>query len=263
MVTLTGTAAGDDLPEPPLLSAAQALFLDFDGTLVDIAPTPDAVVVAPGVAARLSALVLRLAGAVAVISGRPIAEIDRYLPLHLPCAGLHGWERRGAQGLCRAPSMPGGPHRALHVRLAHFACRHPGVLVEAKRAGFALHYRKAPQHAEACGAIMARLAGRCPDLRLQAGHCVLELVPADADKGRAVMAFLREAPFRGRAPVYLGDDVTDEDAFRAVRAAGGMAVAIGARPDTAAAFTLPSPAAVQDWLGRSLDRLQQARVAAA
>ncbi|MDN2710425.1 trehalose-phosphatase [Janthinobacterium sp. SUN118] len=227
-----------------LLSASgSAVFLDFDGTLVDLAPTPDGVRVAPGVAHALALLAERHGGALAIISGRPVAQIDAMLaPLRLPVAGVHGVERRSADGrLHLAPTPEVSPVLARAEALAE---RHPGLLVEQKRGAVALHYRLAPQLEPLCVQEMTAAVQACPGILLLHGKMVLEAKPAATDKGGAIAAFMAEAPFAGRQPVFAGDDTTDEAGFAHVQQAGGQGVKVGSGP-SAAVLRLTSPAALR------------------
>jgi trehalose 6-phosphate phosphatase len=221
------------------LSPACALFLDFDGTLVDIAPQPGAVVVPSSLVPTLAALQRYLGGAVAVVSGRPLREIDQFLaPLRLPVAGVHGAERRTATGAleCAAAQPLDEVERAAQALVA----RHPGLLIEHKQSSLALHYRAAPQLEEECLAAMQDAVSRSPGLTLLRGKMVAEAKPTGISKGGAIEAFLREPPFAGRTPVFVGDDVTDEVGFSTVQRLGGLGVKVGEGP-TVAWHRLPSP----------------------
>lgn len=215
-----------------LLSPSCALFLDFDGTLVDIAMRPDAVQVPPGLVDTLQNLHRKLDGALAVISGRPIAQIDSYLaPLRLGVAGVHGAERRRADGaLVQAPVESLAEALRAATRLA---ARHPGLRVETKRGALALHYRLAPAFEADCLQAMEQAARASPGLALLRGKMVVEVKPAGVSKGHAIEAFLREPPFAGRQPVFVGDDQTDEPGFAAVQACGGIGVKVGGGPSVA------------------------------
>lgn len=231
---------------PPLIAADAALFFDFDGTLADIAPRPDAVRVQPVVQRALEAMQHRLGGALAVLSGRPVAEIDRHLqPLQLPAAGQHGAERRDAQGVWHR--VPPPALASVLPPLQALAQAHPALVLEVKTAALALHWRADPSLAAACRAAMQAAQAALPDMALMEGKMVLELKPAAADKGRALQAFMAEPPFAGRTPWFFGDDVTDEAGFEAVQALGGVAVKVG-DGDTVAHWRLPDPAAVHGWL---------------
>jgi trehalose 6-phosphate phosphatase len=211
---------------PQTLGPDCALFLDFDGTLVDIADRPDAVVVPPTLVRTLQGLQAWLGGAVAIVSGRPIEEIDAHLrPLVLPVAGVHGAERRRAQGGVVKADVP-PLHRPLEAAEA-LASRHPGLQVERKRGSIALHYRLAPELESLCLAAMQDAIDASTGLTLLRGKMVVEAKPCDVSKGHAIEAFLQEAPFSGRRPVFIGDDVTDEVGFAAVQRLGGLGVKIG------------------------------------
>jgi trehalose 6-phosphate phosphatase len=231
--------------------AAVSLFLDLDGTLAPIAATPEAV--GPDIArnTRLRDLTEALDGRLAVISGRPISDIDRILEGRVVAvAGSHGLQRRDAElDILAAPSHPRLDQAFREVE--RFVARNPGTLAEIKPHGVALHYRNRPECAAEAEAFAADLARRT-GLKLQPGSMVRELLTPGADKGAAVRAFLAEPPFAGTVPVYVGDDLTDEDGFAAAHALGGMGVLVGLPRPTAARFRLPDVAAVQFWLEASL-----------
>lgn len=226
-----------------LLSPRSALFLDFDGTLVDIAPQPHAVHVPDALLQVLRGLEATLGGALAVVSGRPIEQIDGYLePLQLPVAGVHGAERRGADG--RVVFAETHPLDRVEQAARTLVARHPALLVETKRGSLALHYRNAPALESECMQAMQAAVDASPGLVLLHGKMVLEAKPRGATKGHAIEAFLREPPFAGRRPVFIGDDVTDEAGFATVQRLGGIGVKVGAG-ETAAAHRLPDPAALR------------------
>jgi trehalose 6-phosphate phosphatase len=231
---------------PPPIPADAALFLDFDGTLVALAPTPDAIEVPADLVPMLGELHARLDGALAIVTGRQIASLDRFLaPLRLPAAGEHGVQRRDASGCMRikASSICADVLDACR-RLAR---RHPGLLVECKQGAVALHYRLAPEAAALCRDTLARLLEGRPQLELLQGKCVLEVKPAGVSKGRAIADFLLEPPFAGRRPMFVGDDLTDESGFEVVQARAGIAVKVGAGPSMAQ-HRLGSVQAVGEWL---------------
>lgn len=226
-----------------LLHPSCALFLDFDGTMVDIAPQPHAVHVPEPLITLLRALHGYLDGAVAVISGRPIDQLDDFLePLRFPVAGVHGAERRRADGTLVLLNT----HPLDHVEAAAraLAARHPGLLVENKRGSLALHYRQAPELEDECLRTMQAAVDESPGLTLLRGKMVAEAKPGGASKGRAIEDFLREPPFAGRTPVFIGDDVTDEAGFSAVQQLGGIGVKVGTGP-TAAQRRIPDPTALR------------------
>lgn len=236
--------------EAELSPDGTALFLDLDGTVAEFQTDPAEVRLDPPLLKAILILQRKLGGALAVISGRRIGDLDRLLlPLKLPLAGQHGRERRDAAGHCHR--LPADPDiEAVRPRIAAFAAEHEGVVLEDKRSSLALHYRRAPRHAAAVRAFADRLvADVAPTLRVLEGKMVVELIGSQADKGTAIAAFMAEPPFRGRRPVFLGDDVTDEDGFRAVNAAGGLSIKIGEGP-TAAQHRLPDVAAAAAWLRR-------------
>ena len=236
------------LPPPPALPLDEvALFLDLDGTLAPIAPTPEQVSGDDELWAILEALDQGSGGRVAVLSGRTIAEIDRITSGHAKAvAGVHGLERRGADGKLIRVEPPAGLYAARGV-LEAFAARRPGVLVEDKGLGIALHYRQAPEHGEDAEQLADALAQH-HDLRTQPGSMVRELRAPGGGKGRALREFMEEAPFRGATPVFLGDDLTDEDGFAAVQAMGGHGVIVGPREPTRARWRLEDVAAARAWL---------------
>ena len=241
-----------DLPPPPELQQMQrkgpvALFVDFDGTLVELAPTPDSIVVPSGLADDVGSLAGMLDGRFALVSGRSIADLSRHLgSIDVCIAGSHGAEIRLPGDTDRAGAEhPMRPADLASVRA--FAGAIPGLLVEHKPAGIALHYRNAPTRADEVHAFAAQLSeGRGWDLKH--GKFVIEIVPAGVHKGRAVDLLMQDEPFRGAVPVFVGDDLTDEDGFAAVLRHGGHAVAVGERPSQLAGYRLPDPAAVREWL---------------
>lgn len=241
-----------------------ALFLDVDGTLATLAPTPDAVVIQPALLPVLERLQQGLQGALALISGRPLAQLDAlFAPLRLPAAGLHGLERRRADGTVTAP-LPPPALAAVRRRLQAYAAERPGLLLEDKGASLALHYRLAPQRGAAVRRMTQRLlAAGDGALRLIDGDHVVEFQQAGMDKGRAIETFLAELPFRGRRPVFAGDDTTDEDGFRSVTAQGGLAIKVGDRRRGASLsaitrYALPDVEAMHSWLAELAARLDPA-----
>ncbi|MEI4485325.1 trehalose-phosphatase [Frigidibacter sp. MR17.14] len=235
-----------DVPAPPRLDPARhALLLDFDGTLVEIAPRPDAILVPPALGPLLDALSRRLDGALAIVSGRSLAEIERFLPaFDGPVIGSHGAETRGL------PRLPGGAGprdlAALHARFAGFAAEHD-LLAEPKPHGAALHFRARPEaEPEVRAFVEAVLAGE-PGLELQPAKMAFELRPKGATKDAALAAVAHLPPLAGRLPVFLGDDATDEPAIAWAARAGGFGVKIGCG-ESVAAHRLSGPAEVLGWL---------------
>ena len=235
---------------PPLPPAGGplGLFLDFDGTLVEFAATPDGVRPDPALCALLERLRDRLDGAVAIVTGRRIASIDRLLaPLRLPVAGLQGVERRSADGSTEKPGAPAAWLGPLRERLAAHVAAHPGLLLEDKEFSLALHYRAAPQHEAATRVLLRSLQPDWPDdARMLEGQCVFELRPGTCDKGTALERFMAEPPFAGRRPIYLGDDEADLPAMQAAQRQRGVAIAVGMR--VPAVHRLRDPSAVRGWL---------------
>lgn len=239
-----------DFADIPVERDRWALFADVDGTLLPFAPHPDAARPAPGLIDTLQAVAAALDGALALVSGRPIDDLDRLLRgLRVALAGGHGLERRRADGWrSERPSVPDGLS-VLHRAFDRFHLAHPETIVENKRYAVALHYRQAPHLADAVAAVAEHALSRAgDDIALMRGNMVIEAKGNSADKGAAVRAFMAEAPFRGRTPVFVGDDVTDEDGFAAVNDMGGYAVIVGDREPTAARYRLATVEAVHDWL---------------
>lgn len=235
--------------EPPRVDpATTAFFLDFDGTLADIVDEPGAARVKPRVAEALARLCAAAGGALAVVSGRDIGQIDVMLsPLLLPVAGVHGLERRDATGKLHRVAVDEALAARIGARVAALAAAHPGLLREVKPGSVALHYRKRPELAGACLDLARRLAAEDGRIHLLRGRKVVELKFAQRTKGDAIAGFMAEPPFAGRMPLFVGDDVTDEDGFAEVARRGGMAIRIGGG-ETAAAFRFAGIAAFHDWL---------------
>lgn len=236
-----------DLLPPPLLDADRiALFLDMDGVLAPIMATPEAVVADPRRTQVLRRLAVRLEGRLAILSGRTLSEIDRITDGAVAsAAGVHGLERRHQGEVLAALADPALGEAVAAFR--DFARSRPGARVEDKGLSTALHYRLAPDHAHAALDLAQDLAA-ATGLKLQGGDMVVELRTPGADKGSALTAFMQTPPFAGAAPIMLGDDLTDEDAFAAAAALGGQGVLVGPPRATAARWRLPEQAAVLDWL---------------
>jgi trehalose 6-phosphate phosphatase len=226
-----------------------AFFLDIDGTLLDIAVTPNAVHAQRADCRLVAALYDRADGALALVSGRSLAMIDElFAPLRLPAAGQHGVERRDARGRVHRPSFSTDMLARAADMIRSFAERHTGLVFENKGYSMALHYRLAPRLAGAAHAVVreaARAVGA--GVEVQRGKMVAELKPAGHDKGRAIEAFMREKPFAGRQPVFLGDDLTDEHGFRMVERMGGHSIKVGPG-QTAARWRVANPSAARAWL---------------
>jgi trehalose 6-phosphate phosphatase len=226
-----------------------ALFLDFDGTLVEIAERPEAVVVEPGLSDTLAALREVLGGALALVSGRSIGTLDQFLrPHRFDAAGLHGVEYRlvGRLSPCRPEEHP--KLRAAVDALPERLPSHPGVLIEDKGCSVVLHWRLAPEHEEEVMRIATDLAEALgSDYRLQHGKAVAEILPARASKGGIIEFFLDQPPFAGRTPIFIGDDLTDELGFAALNRRKGISVRVGKGP-TVAQRRVETPAALRRCL---------------
>ena len=241
------------MQKPPRLTPSSALFLDFDGTLVAIAETPEAIEVPSALVPLLGDLRDLLGGALAVVSGRQIDAIDRFLaPLRLPAAGEHGVQRRDAEGRMQEQRAPDLTH--VLDAANELARVYEGLLVERKHAAIALHYRLAPQLEAVCRDAMARVIDGQPQLELMHGKFVFEVKPAGINKGIAIDAFMHETPFKGRTPVFAGDDTTDESGFAIVQPRGGVAIKVGSGPSQAL-HRLDSPREVFEWLVAARDQL--------
>ena len=235
------------LPRP---HSEWALFLDFDGSIVELAAAPDRVQVGPKLPLLLVALSSALGGALAIVSGRPLAQIDDYLAPHkFPVAGLHGIERRSADGSVVVVRSRDAHLDRIGATLQDFAERHPGVLVEDKGRAIALHFRQAAHLHEQCRrAVVTALDGAGPNLQVLAGRMVFEVKPVGVDKGSAIDAFLAELPFAGRLPVFCGDDVTDEAGFTVVNKKGGISIRVGDAATTVAHRQTASVEELVAWL---------------
>ncbi|MCJ0975854.1 trehalose-phosphatase [Pseudomonas sp. PS1] len=225
-----------------------AFFFDVDGTLAEIQPRPELVSIPPRSLAALQQL-HREGVPVAVISGRPIEQLDALLqPLVLPAAGIHGAQRRTAGGTQQNLALDEQTFATVQRELAQACGEHPGLSLENKGVAFALHYRLAPELEETARALAEAFVKRYAEvLALQPGKCVFELKPRGASKGEVIRSFMREAPFSGRTPVFLGDDLTDEAGFAVVNELGGVSIKVGSGA-TEATQRLASVAAVTAWL---------------
>lgn len=245
------------LEAPPLASLGEtALFFDVDGTLVALEQKPEAVVVSEALRTLLARLIITTGGALALVSGRSIAQLDSlFRPLEFSASGVHGLERR---------LLPGKTYRIIEAtdalddaraELEAFTKAHPGTLFEDKGLTLALHYRMAAEHREKAAELVRKLVSADPEtLVLLEGKMVFELKPPGFDKGRAIADFMTEPPFRGRRPIFAGDDVTDEAGFRTINQMNGIAIKVGIddRP-TEAAFGLDNVEAMLGWLEGLVD----------
>lgn len=256
---------GPALPPPTLPAAPIALFLDVDGTLLDLAPRPDAVQVPAGLPAVLDTVRQGLDGALALLSGRALATLDRlFAPHGFAAAGLHGLERRDATGQLAAHAAPGPAMAALRAGMQGIHARHPGLLLEDKGGSLALHWRQSPDLAPVALEGVRTLARELGNgFTIQHGKQVVELRPAGADKGQALRCLMATPTFVGRLPLVFGDDLTDESAFQAAAALGGFGVIVGPRRPTAAGHALSGPAALRDWLAALPQQLRRRPAATA
>jgi trehalose 6-phosphate phosphatase len=239
---------------PPLLPLDRtALFLDLDGTLIELAPRPGDVIVRPELLSLLESLHARTKGALAVVSGRPLADIDRLLaPLHLPAAGTHGAELRDMGGgpvHLVGEALPGSLRDHLSSIVKKLQSQWHGVSIEDKTSALAIHYRLAPEAEPALRAALDELT-LPTGWQVLAGHCVYEIRARDRHKGTAVTALCKAAAFAGRKPAFVGDDRTDLDGIRAAVALGGHGIAVAGLDAPGAEWTLPDVPAVHDWLRR-------------
>lgn len=243
------------LPPPPLtIVEGASVFLDFDGTLVPLTDVPEAVTVDDGLHTLLTQLKVALGGRLAIVSGRSVEVLRNMFGLQdMILAGSHGLEF----------ALPGGPTRApprlkavddVEESLTAFVADKPGLLVERKTLSVGLHYRKAPQWASACRDLAEQLA-RETGLFLQTGKMLYELRPGGADKGSAISALMLEKPLSAGTPLFIGDDVTDEDGFSAAARLGGSGILVGEARHTLARWRLEHVAAVRHYLTESLVHL--------
>ena len=231
---------------PSVEHAAWALFLDIDGTLLDLAPTPGKIMVPRTLSGLLDALTRRFGGALALVSGRSIDNIDSLFPGSRDVVGCHGAEwRLGGQAFM--PEAPWSDDFAARIEAATKIL--PGVVMERKNLSLALHFRAAPEQEAAVMALAkAAIKGAFPPLNLMAGKAVIEIIPAGIGKSAAIERFMQVRPYAGRRPIFAGDDVTDESGFVAVNRAYGLSIHVGHNPVTKAQFRLPNPASLRHWL---------------
>jgi trehalose 6-phosphate phosphatase len=241
----------------PLPATPWCLFLDVDGTLLELASAPQAVIVEPALRALLERLRCAASGALALISGRTIANLDGLFGESFPAAGLHGCERRDARGELHVAAIATEQLAEVRAGLRDMVTRHPGLMLEDKGAALALHFQGARELEHQLRAEVALLAAPLvPQFTILDGHAVLEVKPAAHTKDSAVMAFMQEVPFAGRVPIFIGDDQTDYGGFAAVRRYDGLAIAVG--PRVKSEWWLPGPRAVHHWLAQLADQVQLA-----
>jgi trehalose 6-phosphate phosphatase len=260
MTSMHHETRAHSLPTP---SAEWAWFFDLDGTLIELADVPSGVHVDDAIRGLIGDLAAAADGAVAVITGRPISDIDRLFPdFQLPVAGQHGVERRDSLGHITRHEFAAAPLDVARRALQFVVDTNPGLLLEDKGMSLALHYRQAPTLGSYAHRFMRAVQARAgAEFCVQSGKKVVELKPCGRDKGDAISAFMQEDPFRGRMPVFIGDDVTDELGFDVVNRMGGVSVKVGAGR-TRAAWQLRDVTAVRTWLARSVRHPRAQRIAA-
>jgi trehalose 6-phosphate phosphatase len=237
---------------PPHPSTDWAYFLDVDGTLLEIADNPNAVRVEQSLLQLLERL-HRASGAVALVSGRAISDLDRRIANRLPRAGQHGLERRDAAGRLWLHATPPEAKDRIRTALTPWLEKYAGLLLEDKGLTLALHYRQEPELEDQMNELMANLIAEAGgSLVMQKGKCVVEAKPANFDKGTAVGEFLAEAPFKDRRPVFIGDDLNDEHGFAAINRLGGISIKVG-EGESCAAYRLPDVDSVRAWLASALE----------
>lgn len=245
--------------ELPKVAPNWAFFLDIDGTLLALATTPAGVTADSGLKQTLGRLRAATGGAIALISGRQIGEVDRlFAPLRLPTAGQHGIERRDGSGVVHRHAVPAYRFGEIKNRLAPLVARHPGLLLEEKGLTLAIHYRQVPSLGGHLHRLLREFVNSAEDIRLQPGKMVVEIIPIGSDKGSTITEFMSESPFRGRIPVFLGDDVTDEYGFSVVNAMDGHSIKVGPGP-SAARWRLPDVHAARAWLEQCVNTLATAQ----
>jgi trehalose 6-phosphate phosphatase len=227
-----------------------ALFLDVDGTLLELAETPQGVHVPASLKQLLDEVRWRLDGALALVSGRSLANLDQlFSPLRFIASGVHGCERRTADGHVLRPEVDAAAIALVRSQLADFVRGHEGLLLEDKHYALAMHFRRAPEMQHEVYRVMNEvLLHLGPTFALQAGKSVLEVRPSAWTKGSSIRSFMQEAPFIGRTPVFIGDDVTDEDAFAVVNEMQGVSIRVGKAVATLAKHRLGGVSEVLRWL---------------
>ncbi len=233
---------------PPPLTLDCCLFLDVDGTLIEFSDSPEESVVDEKLKFLLTTILNKLDGALALVSGRSIVSLDRlFAPLRFAAAGLHGIERRDLNGSLRGAGFGDSRLNSLKVALQEITSAHPNTHFEDKGRAIAMHFRNDPEQEPTIRKIFVDAVARLgSQYHIQEGHFVLEIKPSGFSKGTAIKAFLKEQPFSGRLPIFIGDDLTDRDGFRAVEDCDGMSIAVGDRVQ--AQWRLEDPAAVRTWL---------------
>jgi trehalose 6-phosphate phosphatase len=233
------------LPPPSL---EWCLFLDVDGTLIELTDSPFDTCADAELKALLGEVAERLGGAVALVSGRSIEYLDAlFAPLRLPAAGLHGVERRKASGAVHGASFVDSQLDPARMRLAALVKTLPGTLLEDKGRTIAVHFRMAPEVESSVRDTVAAVASLLgSNYHVQEGNMMLEIKPRGFTKDSAIRAFMQEPPFSGRKPVFVGDDLTDRDGIKVVEDLGGISIAVGDRVH--GQYRAENVAAVRSWL---------------
>ena len=225
-----------------------ALFLDLDGTLAEIVDHPDAIVIPPSVSDALAQLQQALDGALAIVSGRDLHDVEHHLGTGIACiAGIHGLQRRDARGQRHDTAVDKKAVAAVGALVAEAVAAKPGLHLETKPASVALHYRRHPQLQEYCTALAQTAADEVDGALVVHGKMVVEIKLSAVHKGDAVQAFMNEPPFRDRMPIYAGDDITDQDGFEAVRIINGVSIAVG-DDASGADYRVKDPEHFHRWL---------------
>lgn len=245
--------------DPPIQSLAKfnirqltrsntALFLDLDGTLAEIVDHPDAIFIPPPVVHALAVLQRALDGALAIVSGRDLQDVERHLGNGIVCiAGIHGLQRRDARGVRHDIKVDESAVSALAALISDAVASRPGLYLETKPASVALHYRRHPELKDFCSTLAQMVAGKVDGAHIVHGKMVVEIKLNAVHKGDAVRAFMDEPPFRGRVPIYAGDDITDQDAFEAVKLTAGVSIAVG-DDASGADYRAADPKSFVSWL---------------
>lgn len=251
------------MPQPmpqlklPQASPDWAYFLDVDGTLIELADTPTAVHVPIELKTIISLAHRGCDGALAIISGRAIRDLDLLLGLpQLPTAGQHGLEIRDARGQLHHHAFEQGDLHDIMHHLQHLKARHSGLLLEDKGATLAIHYRQAPTLGGYLSRLLKGVLAMQPGMHIQRGKYVFELKPGGIDKGTAIRTLMAMPPFAGRKPVFIGDDLTDEHGFKVINQLGGLSIKVG-NGRTCAQYRLANVDAVRGWLACMTNSLEQ------
>ncbi|MER0237161.1 trehalose-phosphatase [Fulvimarina sp. MAC8] len=253
------TMTHSDAP-PPIDPATHAIFLDFDGTLAELVDDPDAVSLPEGTLEPLMALQRACKGALAIVSGRKVSDLDRFLdPMKFAAAGVHGLERRVQPGAETTRLMTEDELEPVRKALSSLVEENPRLHLEDKGLALVVHYRTAPDLEEVARSAVKHAVEDRDDLVVMDGDNIVEVHPAGMDKGRALAAMMEEPPFKGRTPIYAGDDTTDEFALEEVKRRGGISVKVGSR-NSAAEYRLADVEAVHRWIAETIGKTDKDEV---